>query len=97
MLLAVSTSFGFVTSAVLVKNVLLEVTRTGTVISGNEAPIARLSRRLQLNVVDQLAPIQVQPFPVGFPVKVTPAGSGSTIVVTELVSPPDPAFFTSRV
>lgn len=96
-LLAVRTSFGLATSAVFVKNVLLDVTRTGTVIVGNEAPIASPSKRVQLNIVDPLAPIQDHPDPVGLPVNVTQAGSGSVIVVADATSAPEPAFLTSIV
>lgn len=96
-LLAVRTSFGLLTSAVFVRNVLLEVTRTGTVIVGNEAPIASASKRVQLNMVAPLAPIQDHPGPVGLPVNVTQAGSGSVTVVVDATSAPEPAFLTSIV
>lgn len=93
-LFAVNTSFGLLTSAVLVKNVLLEVTRTGTVIVGKLAPGASTSDRVHPNEIDQLAPLHVQPIPVGTPISVTPAGSGSLTVVRDATSHPVPTFVT---
>lgn len=96
-LFEVITSFGLDTVAVLVRYVVEEVTRTGTVIVGNDAPIASASVRLQLNEVDQLDPVQDQPAPLGVAVRLTQAGSGSVTVVSELTSAHDPTFLTSIV
>jgi hypothetical protein len=96
-LFEVITSFGFVSSAVFVRNVGAETTRTGTVIVGKEAPTARGSVRLQLNIVEPFAPVQVHPGPVGVLVRLTPAGSGSLTVVVEFRSAPEPTFRISIV
>jgi hypothetical protein len=96
-LFEVMTSFGFESSAVLVRYVVEDETLTGTLIVGNEAPIARVCVRVQTNEVDPFAPEHVHPAPVGVAVSVTPAGSGSLTVVVEFTSPPEPTFLISIV
>jgi hypothetical protein len=94
-LFAVRTSSGFESSAVFVRNVLDDVTLTGTVIDGNDAPIANASVRVQVNATDPFAPLHIHHAPVGVAVSVIPAGNGSLTVVVELFNIPEPTFFSS--
>ena len=71
--------------------------RTGTVIVGNDAPVASASVLVQENETPPLIPLQVQPVPTGFAVRVIPAGNGSFTVVVDRLSDPEPTFLISIV
>ncbi len=72
--------------------VLEDVTSTGTIIVGNDAPTTRELVREQVNEVEPLLPVHDHHAPVGVEVNVTPAGNGSVTVVVELVRFPEPTF-----
>lgn len=96
-LFAVRTSSGFESSVVFVRYVVDDVTLTGTVIVGNDAPIANVSVRVQANATDPLAPLHIHHAPVGVAVSVIPAGNGSLTVVVEIFNIPEPTFWIAIV